>query len=59
MDFLNFVRRLLFWSFDQAAAIPWGALSYMPVSKVMLLSSIMALFTLFLYRMAWAFMEAG
>jgi hypothetical protein len=25
----------------------------------MLLSSIMALFTLFLYRMAWAFMEAG
>ena len=45
MDFLNdllgfveaavtgvfrFVRMLLFWSFDQVAAIPWGALSYLP-----------------------------
>jgi hypothetical protein len=74
MDFLNdllgfveaagagvfrFVRMLLFWSFDQVAAIPWGTLSYLPVWKVMLLSSIMAFFTLFLYRMAWAFMEAG
>ena len=74
MDFLNdllgfveaavagifhFIRMLLFWSFDQVAAIPWGALSYLPVWKVMLLSSIMALFMLFLYRMAWAFWEAG
>lgn len=74
MDFLNdllgfveaafegvfrFVRMLLLWSFDQVAAIPWGALSYLPVWKVMLLSAIMALFLLFLYRMAWAFMEAG
>jgi len=56
---LRFIRMLLFWSFDQVAAIPWGALSYLPVWKVMLLSSIMALFMLFLYRMAWAFMEAG
>ena len=74
MDFLNdllgfveaafegvfrFVRMLLFWSFDQVAAIPWGALSYLPVWKVMLLSAIMALFLLFLYRMGLAFLEAG
>ena len=74
MDFLNdllgfveaavagvfqFVRMLLFWSFEQIAAIPWGALSYLPVWKVMLLSTIMALLLLFLYRMGMAFLEAG
>jgi hypothetical protein len=74
MDFLNdllgfveaavagvfqFVRMLLFWSFEQIAAIPWGALSYLPVWKVMLLSTIMSLLLLFLYRMGIALLEAG
>jgi hypothetical protein len=74
MDFLNdllgfveaavagvfqFVRMLLFWSFEQIAAIPWGALSYLPVWKVMLLSTITALLLLYLYRMGLALLEAG
>jgi hypothetical protein len=74
MDFLNdllgfveaavagvfqIVRMLLFWSFEQIAAIPGGALSYLPVWKVMLLSTIMSLLLLFLYRMGIALLEAG
>ncbi len=74
MDFLNdllgfleaviagvfqFIRMLLLWSFEQIAAIPWGALSYLPAWKVVLLSTIMALLLQFFYRMLWAFWEAG
>ncbi|MGO9484844.1 MAG: hypothetical protein ACLPX9_09725 [Rhodomicrobium sp.] len=74
MDFLNdllgfmeavitgifqFIRMLLVWSIEQIAAVPWGALSYLPPWKVMLLSTIMAFILLFFYRMAWAFWEAG
>lgn len=55
----QFIRMLLVWSLEQIAAVPWGALSYLPAWKVMLLSTIMALLLLFFYRMAWAFWEAG
>ena len=74
MDFLNdllgfletaiagvfhFIGMLLFWSVAQIAAVPWGALSYLPVWKVMFLSTLSALILVFAYRMMWAFWEAG
>jgi len=74
MDFLNdllgfveavvlgvfrFIAMLLAWSVAQIASIPWGALSYLPVWKVMFISTITALLLIFVYRMVWAFWEAG
>ena len=74
MDFLNdflgfveatflaiwhFIAALIYWSVSQIAAIPWGELSYLPAWKIMLLSMIMAVWLTFVYRMIWAFWEAG
>ncbi len=56
---MHFIGMLLFWSITQIASVPWGALSYLPVWKVMLLSTLTALLLIFVYRMLWAFWEAG
>ncbi len=74
MDFLNdllgfieaavtgifhFIGMLVYWSLAQIAAVPWGALSYLPVWKVMFLSILTALILNYIFWMVWAFWEAG
>ena len=69
-DFLGFVEAtftaiwhacamLIYWAVAQIAALPWGRLNYLPAWKFVLLSAVMALCLLFLWRMIWAFWEAG
>lgn len=57
--FFHFIATLIYWSFAQIAAMPWGALGYLPAWKVMLISTISGLLLIFIYRMMWAFWEAG
>lgn len=59
LGIFHFIGMLIFWSVAQIAAVPWGALSYLPVWKIMLISTITALLLLYMYRMMWAFWEAG
>ena len=69
-DFLGFVEAtfasiwhacamLIYWAVAQICAIPWGHLNYLPAWKIMLLSTVMAVWFTFVYRMVWAFCEAG
>ena len=69
-DFLEFVEAtftdvwhacamLIYWAVAQIGAIPWAHLNYLPAWKIVLLSAIMALWLMFLWRMIWAFSEAG
>ncbi|MFY9642595.1 MAG: hypothetical protein WCD20_04680 [Rhodomicrobium sp.] len=74
MDFLNdllgfietavegifhFIGMLIYWSLSQIAAVPWNQLSYLPPWKIMFLSVLSALILVYVYRMMWAFWEAG
>jgi hypothetical protein len=69
-DFLGFIEAtflaiwrvcatLIYWSVEQIYSIPWNQLGYLPAWKIVVLSTIMAVWGVFVYRMFWAYYEAG